>query len=226
MLPERFPDLLDQRLRQSPVKLLSPRTLPLASMLILPRCPMSTFESSMGLPATSTFDCSQHPLLNVPKQKKAANACVRFSRLTKLCDFAITYVLLFSSWSCTLADLVGGRSCCSSRYYHPTGRGQGIRPLLLTITPGSSNRQDMRLWTVESGFESLPRNFPIGKAPSSRGQGRCPLTAETRVRISVGPPKESMSFEHPLARCASRMSREFPCLFSADRFSGAFSGPK
>jgi hypothetical protein len=28
-----------------------------------------------------------------------------------------------------------------------------------TITPGSSNRQDMRLWTVESGFESLPRNF-------------------------------------------------------------------
>jgi hypothetical protein len=28
----------------------------------------------------------------------------------------------------------------------------------LTIIPGSSNRQDMRLWTVESGFESLPRN--------------------------------------------------------------------
>jgi hypothetical protein len=28
------------------------------------------------------------------------------------------------------------------------------------ITPGSSNRQDMRLWTVESGFESLPRNCP------------------------------------------------------------------
>jgi hypothetical protein len=28
-----------------------------------------------------------------------------------------------------------------------------------TITPGSSNRQDMRLWTVESGFKSLPRNF-------------------------------------------------------------------
>jgi hypothetical protein len=28
------------------------------------------------------------------------------------------------------------------------------------ITPGSSNRQDMRLWTVESGFESLPRNVP------------------------------------------------------------------
>jgi hypothetical protein len=28
-------------------------------------------------------------------------------------------------------------------------------------TPGSSNRQDMRLWTVESGFESLPRNSQL-----------------------------------------------------------------
>ena len=66
-----------------------------------------------------------------------------------------------------------------------------VRNYSTTITPGSSNRQDMRLWTVESGFESLPRNCCNGKAPSSRGQGRCPLTAETRVRISVGPLRKS-----------------------------------
>jgi hypothetical protein len=69
----------------------------------------------------------------------------------------------------------------------PTSGGWGGGHPTAMAIPGSSNRQDMRLWTVESGFESLPRNFPHGKAPSSRGQGRCPLTAETRVRISVGP---------------------------------------
>jgi hypothetical protein len=70
--------------------------------------------------------------------------------------------------------------------------------LVTTITPGSSNRQDMRLWTVESGFESLPRNIYDDKAPSSRGQGRCPLTAETRVRISVGPLVKSITAQHLL----------------------------
>ena len=91
-------------------------------------------------------------------------------------------------------------------------RSEAGEPSAGAMTPGSSNGQDMRLWTVESGFESLPRNVgcfahkgavseePPTKtmdrwsgtifhvlAPSSRGQGRCPLTAETRVRISVGP---------------------------------------
>src|ERR671914_216789 len=41
---------------------------------------------------------------------------------------------------------------------HPL-RLASARHYSTTITPGSSNRQDMRLWTVESGFESLPRNF-------------------------------------------------------------------
>jgi hypothetical protein len=34
----------------------------------------------------------------------------------------------------------------------------GLDKRVVTKTPGSSNRQDMRLWTVESGFKSLPRN--------------------------------------------------------------------
>ena len=45
------------------------------------------------------------------------------------------------------------------------------------------------------------RRWPFGMlAPSSRGQGRCPLTAETRVRISVGPfvtPITSAHLAHP-----------------------------
>jgi hypothetical protein len=49
MLTERFQGFFDQRLRQSPVQLLSPRTLPLALMLSLPRGPMSTVEGAMLL---------------------------------------------------------------------------------------------------------------------------------------------------------------------------------
>ena len=85
-----------------------------------------------------------------------------------------------------------------------------VRNYSTTITPGSSNRQDMRLWTVESGFESLPRNCCNGKAPSSRGQGRCPLTAETRVRISVGPYAKSNTAGHLLTAPPSLVS--FVCL--------------
>jgi hypothetical protein len=59
MLTERFENLLNQHLQQSPVHPLSPRTLPLALPLILPCCPMST------------FDYSQRLLSNVPEQRKA-----------------------------------------------------------------------------------------------------------------------------------------------------------
>jgi hypothetical protein len=89
------------------------------------------------------------------------------------------------------------------------GLGSASHPTT-TTTPGSSNRQDMRLWTVESGFESLPRNSCTGKAPSSRGQGRCPLTAETRVRISVGPPEKSTTSTYSLSALLPLVSVE--CL--------------
>jgi hypothetical protein len=99
--------------------------------------------------------------------------------------------------------------------------GNAGRPTT-TTTPGSSNRQDMRLWTVESGFESLPRNFCTSKAPSSRGQGRCPLTAETRVRISVGPLQKSTTSTYFLSallplvsvECLSCCENPRPCLNS------------
>lgn len=43
-------------------------------------------------------------------------------------------------------------------------------------------------------------------APSSRGQGRCPLTAETRVRISVGPSAKSNPSKHPLTEFSPPVS--------------------
>ncbi len=89
---------------------------------------------------------------------------------------------------------------------------------------GVVQRQDGRLWICLQGFES---SLPSHLVPSSRGLGRGPLKAKTRVRIPLGPPIKILPMEIKLYILTGTIINEFPgrqFVWSADKRKLAMGG--